>query len=236
MKKYLRYKNFLPLDYIEKKKLKESKENKKGYQALILLNLILLSFNLKPLFKEEIKTNNNYEINDSYIKPEEVSKWLGLYDNKIVELHVENNEADITYNIDEDISYLEERGIVIKKITNKDDLKVVKKFKLYMHDNKESVIILLTFLQVLLFLFCSTIKEEKDIKEMPVVMTKVNLLYSDVFNELKTIKNINILEMEERAEKWNIKIEISGNEENIVEVLDKLEFFDIKSLKIIVKF
>ena len=128
MKKYLRYKNFLPLDYIEKKNLKESKENKKGYQALILLNLILLSFNLKPLFKEEIKTNNNYEINDSYIKPEEVSKWLGLYDNKIVELHVENNEADITYNIDEDISYLEERGIVIKKITNKDDLKVVKIF------------------------------------------------------------------------------------------------------------
>ena len=128
MKKYLRYKNFLPLDYIEKKKLKESKENKKGYKALILLNLILLSFNLKPLFKEEIKTNNNYEINDSYIKPEEVSKWLGLYDNKIVELHVENNEADITYNIDEDISYLEERGIVIKKITNKDDLKVVKIF------------------------------------------------------------------------------------------------------------
>lgn len=128
MKKYLRYKNFLPLDYIEKKKLKEGKENKKGYQALILLNLILLSFNLKPLFKEEIKTNNNYEINDSYIKPEEVSKWLGLYDNKIVELHVENNEADITYNIDEDISYLEERGIVIKKITNKDDLKVVKIF------------------------------------------------------------------------------------------------------------
>ena len=128
MKKYLRYKNFLPFDYIEKKKLKESKENKKGYQALILLNLILLSFNLKPLFKEEIKTNNNYEINDSYIKPEEVSKWLGLYDNKIVELHVENNEADITYNIDEDISYLEERGIVIKKITNKDDLKVVKIF------------------------------------------------------------------------------------------------------------
>ena len=128
MKKYLRYKNFLPLEQIVKKKLKESKENKKEYQALILLNLILLSFNLKPLFKEEIKTNNNYEINDSYIKPEEVSKWLGLYDNKIVELHVENNEADITYNIDEDISYLEERGIVIKKITNKDDLKVVKIF------------------------------------------------------------------------------------------------------------
>ena len=41
--------------------------------------------------------------------------------------------------------------------------------------------------------------------------------------------------MEERAEKWNIKIEISGNEENIVEVLDKLGFFDIKSYNIIGK-
>lgn len=128
MKKYLRYKNFLPLNYIEKKKLKENKENKKGYQALILLNLMLLSFNLQPLFREEVKSDNNYEVKDTYIKPEEVSKWLKLYDNKIVELHVENDEADITYKIDEDINYLEHKGVVIKKITNKDDLKVVKIF------------------------------------------------------------------------------------------------------------
>ena len=128
MKKYLKYKNFLPLDYVEKKKLKENKENKKGYQALILLNLILLSFNLKPLFKDEVKVNDDYEIRDTYIEPEEVSKWLTLYDSKIVELQVENNEANITYKVDEDISYLENKGVVIKKITNKDDLKVVKTF------------------------------------------------------------------------------------------------------------
>lgn len=106
------------------------------------------------------------------------------------------------------------------------------KFKLYMHDNKESIIILLTFFQVLFLLFYSTIKKEETIKEMPVVIVKDNLLYSDVFNELKNIKNINILEMEERDEKWNLKIEISGNAENIVEVLDKLEYFDIKSYNI----
>lgn len=128
MKKYLKYKNFLPLDYVEKKKLKGNKENKKGYQALILLNLILLSFNLKPLFKDEVKVNDDYEIRDTYIEPEEVSKWLTLYDSKIVELQVENNEANITYKVDEDISYLEHKGVVIKKITNKDDLKVVKTF------------------------------------------------------------------------------------------------------------
>ena len=42
MKKYLRYKDFLPLEFVEKKKLKESKENRRGYQVLILLNIILL--------------------------------------------------------------------------------------------------------------------------------------------------------------------------------------------------
>lgn len=128
MKKYLKYKNFLPLNYVEKKKLKENRENKKGYQALILLNLILLSFNLKPLFKDEVKVNDDYKIRDTYIEPEEVSKWLRLYDSKIIELQVENNEANITYKVDEDITYLEHKGVVIKKITNKDDLKVVKTF------------------------------------------------------------------------------------------------------------
>ena len=41
--------------------------------------------------------------------------------------------------------------------------------------------------------------------------------------------------MKRLKKNWNIKIEISGNEENIVEVLDKLEFFDIKSYNIIGK-
>lgn len=109
------------------------------------------------------------------------------------------------------------------------------KFKLYMHDNKESIIILLTFFQLLLFLFCSTIKKKENIKEMPVVMAKGNLVYSDVFNELNTIKNINILEMEEKTEKWNIKIGISGSADTIVEVMNKLENFDIKSYNIIGK-
>ena len=43
MKKYLKYKNFIPLDFIEKKKNKENKGNKRGFQVLILVNLILIS-------------------------------------------------------------------------------------------------------------------------------------------------------------------------------------------------
>ena len=42
--------------------------------------------------------------------------------------------------------------------------------------------------------------------------------------------------MEERAEKWNIKIEIEWEwREYSYQVLDKLEFFDIKSYNIIGK-
>ena len=53
MKKYLKYKNFIPLDFIEKKKIKENKENKRGFQVLILVNLILITINLQFIFNKK---------------------------------------------------------------------------------------------------------------------------------------------------------------------------------------
>ena len=53
MKKYLKYKNFIPLDFIEKKKNKENKGNKRGFQVLILVNLILISINLQFIFNKK---------------------------------------------------------------------------------------------------------------------------------------------------------------------------------------
>ena len=38
MKKYLKYKNFIPLDFIEKKKNKKNKKNKIGFKVFILVN------------------------------------------------------------------------------------------------------------------------------------------------------------------------------------------------------
>ena len=120
MKKYLKYKNFIPLDFIEKKKNKENKGNKRGFQVLILVNLILI-FNKK---EEEVIITSEKE--DSYLNKEEIYKWLNLYDNKMVELNVENNDGSIIYNIDEDIDYLEKKGLTISKSTKIDEFKVVK--------------------------------------------------------------------------------------------------------------
>lgn len=44
----------------------------------------------------------------------------------MVELNVENNDGSIIYNIDEDIDYLEKKGVTISKSTKIDEFKVVK--------------------------------------------------------------------------------------------------------------
>ena len=51
MKKYLKYKIFIPKEFVEKKQLKESKENRRGYKILLLLNIILLVFNMESISK-----------------------------------------------------------------------------------------------------------------------------------------------------------------------------------------
>ena len=36
MKKYLKYKDYIPKEIVEKKQLKESEENRRGYKILLL--------------------------------------------------------------------------------------------------------------------------------------------------------------------------------------------------------
>lgn len=81
----------------------------------------LYIFNKK---EEEVIITSEKE--DSYLNKEEIYKWLNLYDNKMVELNVENNDGNIIYNIDEDIDYLEKKGLTISKSSKIDEFKVVK--------------------------------------------------------------------------------------------------------------
>ena len=55
MKKYLKYKEFIPKEFVEKKQLQEKEESKRIYKVLILINLILLLFNMDSISKEEKK-------------------------------------------------------------------------------------------------------------------------------------------------------------------------------------
>ncbi|WP_294385957.1 hypothetical protein [uncultured Clostridium sp.] len=126
MKKYLKYKEFIPKDFIEKKQLKESEENRRGYKILILLNIILLFFNIDSISKTTDIDEYTTDLKEVYIEKEEIFKWINLYDEDSIEFKVLNDVAEITYEKNKDIKEIEDLGIQVKKVTNYDDKKVVK--------------------------------------------------------------------------------------------------------------
>ena len=126
MKKYLKYKEFIPKDFIEKKQIKESEENRRGYKILILLNIILLFFNIDSISKTTDIDEYTTDLKEVYIEKEEIFKWINLYDEDSIEFKVLNDVAEITYEKNKDIKEIEDLGIQVKKVTNYDDKKVVK--------------------------------------------------------------------------------------------------------------
>ena len=126
MKKYLKYKNFIPKEFVEKKQLKESKENIRGYKILVLLNIIILFFNMESISKKTDDIEYIPEPKQTYIEKEEIFKWINLYDGDSIEFKIINDVAEITYEKNKDIKKLEDLGIQVKKVTNYDDKKVVK--------------------------------------------------------------------------------------------------------------
>lgn len=126
MKKYLKYKNFIPMDFVERKQESESKDNKKGYNLLILTNIILFCVNIENVFKDNNKVQEVIKSERAYIENKELFKWINLYDENIINFKVENNTGELTYESNNDIRYLEELGLKINKITNYENNKIVK--------------------------------------------------------------------------------------------------------------
>ena len=126
MKKYLKYKDFIPKEFIEKKQLKESEENRRGYKILLLLNMILLLLNIENISKKNDDNEYIPKTKQVYIENEEIFKWINLYDKDSIEFRVIDNVAEITYEKNKDINKIEDLGAQIKKVTSYDDTKVVK--------------------------------------------------------------------------------------------------------------
>lgn len=126
MKKYLKYKDFIPKEFIEKKQLKESEENRRGYKILLLLNLILLLLNIENTSKKSDDNEYIPKTKQVYIENEEIFKWINLYDEDSIEFRVIDNVAEITYEKNKDINRIEDLGAQIKKVTSYDNTKVVK--------------------------------------------------------------------------------------------------------------
>lgn len=126
MKKYLKYRDFIPKEFIEKKQLKEREENRRGYKMLLLVNIILLLLNMESISKNSDDNEYISEPEQTYIEKEEIFKWINLYDEDSIEFKVIDNVAEITYEKNKDINEVEELGAQIKKVTSYDDKKVVK--------------------------------------------------------------------------------------------------------------
>ena len=126
MKNYLKYKNFIPKEFIDRKENKEKEKNKRGYKILIVINIVLFYFNIGKLGVKEENNTKAIEPVKNYIEKEEIIKWLNLYDENSIEFKVINNYAEITYENSQNIKELDNLGARIKKVTKYDDKKVVK--------------------------------------------------------------------------------------------------------------
>lgn len=126
MKNYLKYKNFIPKEFIDRKENKEKEKNKRGYKILIVINIVLFYFNIGKLGVKEENNTKAIEPVKNYIEKEEIIKWLNLYDENSIEFKVINNYAEITYENSQKIKELDNLGARIKKVTKYDDRKVVK--------------------------------------------------------------------------------------------------------------
>lgn len=126
MKKYLKYKGFIPKEFIEKKQLQESKESKRVYKILLLINIILLFFNIDSMGKADKINKTTKDITENFIEKEEIFRWINLYDEESIEFKVIDSFAEITYEKTKDINSLETLGIKINKVISYDDKKVVK--------------------------------------------------------------------------------------------------------------
>ena len=105
------------------------------------------------------------------------------------------------------------------------------KFKLYIEEHKESIIILITILQVISLVFFSWIKKQEHKNE--VIVTKPMLIsYSEIAKELNKIKDIEVMEIENCGESWSIKIKLNGKANNIIKSIEELKNFTVKTYNI----
>ena len=105
------------------------------------------------------------------------------------------------------------------------------KFKFYIEEHKENIIILITILQIISLVFFSGIKKQEHKNE--VIVTKHMLIsYSEIAKELNKIKDIEVMEIENCGESWRIKIKLNGKSNNIIKNIEELKNFTVKTYNI----
>lgn len=127
MKKYLKNKNFIPNDFIDKVNVDENKKNNKLISILIILNIIIIPNSLDKVFysKDKIKESNDQSENNLYIekgiKKENIEYWINNIYPGIVNMNIQNNNGIIQVKSKESVFKIEERDEIKINSINKTD-------------------------------------------------------------------------------------------------------------------
>ena len=101
------------------------------------------------------------------------------------------------------------------------------KLNINLKDYKETIIIILTFIQIMVMFCYFNIKNEPEQYEEKNYSISHKLEFNEVNNSIEIDKNIDLLEIEDLDNKWYVKIMLNGNNKKIKEIINKLEKFEI---------
>lgn len=116
MKKYLRNKNFIPNEFIEKLDLNENKKNNQLISILILLNIIIIPTSVNKILQnkeyEEVYNNNNNNLESNLnieegIKKENIEEWINNITPNILYMNIQNNNGSVKMKNKEEVFKIE---------------------------------------------------------------------------------------------------------------------------------
>ena len=123
MKKFIKYKGFLPPRYVDEKISKNKKNNKKAIWMLVILNFYMLPVNFRNVLKEtndEKIVNITYNENEKLI--EDISKWLEVASLGIDSIEVKENKGIVSVLNKDILCEVENKGYGIIKITQENSI------------------------------------------------------------------------------------------------------------------
>ncbi|MCR1949740.1 hypothetical protein NSA50_01550 [Clostridium sp. DSM 100503] len=127
MKKYLKNKNFIPNEFIEKIGINENKKNNKLILILLMLNIIVIPTSANRVLhnKENVEVNNN-NLDDNIntekgFKKEDIKELINNILPNILSMNIQNNNGSIKVKGKEDVFIIEEKGIIKIKSIIKDE-------------------------------------------------------------------------------------------------------------------
>lgn len=128
MKKYLKNKNFIPKDFIERLNDNSEKKNNKLITLLIVLNIMFFPttfnkviINKKEINEEKLKVEKDSNL-EKDIKRENLKYWVDSINSNIINMKIQNSSGIIKIKGEEEVFKIEaEEEFKIKSIIKEEN-------------------------------------------------------------------------------------------------------------------